>query len=384
MRRKGKVVNAWHRGLGLLLGLLLIAHAGALHGQGRFRVLDPTPVAEEEEPGLTVQEALGQPGERNPQEPEPARLPPLPYPVTPEAGDWMICAASYMGPNAPELARQLVLEIRNKHHLPAYTFNYGEQARRRYTQHWENLRRRFPGLPVRRRTVRMPDQVAILIGGYADLESASQDLKRVRGFPLPHLDLGPNKSAYDLMSVAEPDPKLKVMRVKQAPVNPFKNAFTTRNPTLPQQAAAKPKFDPFWKVLNAKEPYSLLKNPKPWTLVIKEYKGSVVVKPEVGSNKILNALGLGKQKTGEGIAVAGRQAYELAKLLRHPSLGFEAYVFHTRTNSIVTVGGFDGLDDPALARMQQRLAKLRFADHNRHDPVGLFRRPMPMEVPREE
>lgn len=304
------------------------------------------------------------------------------YAVTPEAGPWMVCAASYMGPDAPELSRQLVVQLRERFRLPAYVFNYGDEQRRQQRKEWEKLKKRYPGVPLRRRTVRIRDQCAVLVGGYRDMESASKALDKIRKLPLPKLDLGPDKTAYDMMTVAKPDPRHQRMRVEKAPINPFTTAFVTRNPTVEFKSPERPKFDPFWKELNADEPYSVLKCPKRWTLVVKEYYGATVIKPQTGSSKFLKMVGFGRMKPGEGLSAAAKQAQELAKLLRNKQLGFEAYVMHTRFKSIVTVGGFDSLDDPNLLRTQQRLSQLKFGGQGRYDPIRLFRRPMPMEVPR--
>ena len=52
-------------------------------------------------------------------------------PLTPEAGNWLICCASYTGPEAAEMARQCAQIIRTRDNLPAYVINYGEQERKK-------------------------------------------------------------------------------------------------------------------------------------------------------------------------------------------------------------------------------------------------------------
>src|SRR5437870_4891388 len=53
------------------------------------------------------------------------------YPVTPAAGPWMICAAYFTGPSAPDLARQMMFLIRSRYHTPAYVFNDAEEERKK-------------------------------------------------------------------------------------------------------------------------------------------------------------------------------------------------------------------------------------------------------------
>jgi hypothetical protein len=313
-----------------------------------------------------------------------------PYAVTPQAGTWMICAASYMGPNAPSLACQLAEQIRTKHRMPAYILNRANEERLQVQREYERVCRAAAeqGIPApRRRLVRVEEQCAVLIGGpgngWSDVDAASSFLKKVRQWPLPELRLENGLSAYDTYfeynGGKEP---------KKVQVNPFQQSFVTRNPTVPQAAKAQNKFDPFWKKLNANEDYSLLKCPKPWTLVVKEYIGAAAVQPQAESSSFLDKIGLGSWRMGEGIGAAGLQAHHLAEFMNR--LGFQAYVLHTRTSSIVTIGGFDSLQDPELEHTQDRLSRLSFrADPNSPNAaqfartnLELFSRAIPMEVPR--
>src|SRR5437870_1075005 len=53
------------------------------------------------------------------------------YTIVPEAGPWMIYATHFVGPEAPQLAHEMVLEIRSRFDLPAWVFNRGEEERRK-------------------------------------------------------------------------------------------------------------------------------------------------------------------------------------------------------------------------------------------------------------
>ncbi|HZY88179.1 MAG TPA: hypothetical protein VFE78_25310 [Gemmataceae bacterium] len=303
--------------------------------------------------------------------------------VTPAAGPWLICAGSYSGPNAPNLARQLALQVRERHHLNAYVFNHADEERRQLRAEFERMQALHPDVPMRRRTVRLEEQCAVLVGGYKDDTAASAALKKIRTLPLPELKLPNGEPAYDYMLMSVPDPGKQRMTLQRAPVNPFSTAFVIPNPTVPRQQD-RPKFDPFWTKLNAYEDYSLLKCPKRYTLVVKEYMGATAVQPHSGVSGLMDMLGLG-HKMGEGILGAGKQAHELAKFLRDPRLGFKSYVLHTRSNSIVTVGEFDEINGEEMLRLQRQIAKLRFSPDPRNpnaaDPVGLMANPAPMEVP---
>jgi hypothetical protein len=59
-------------------------------------------------------------------------------------------------------------------------------------------------------------------------------------------------------------------------------------------------------------------------------------------------------------------------------LEFDAYVLHTRTNSMVTIGGFDREDDPKMQQVAAHLARLNLG------PLDLNTKPVPMEIPRPD
>ena len=71
------------------------------------------------------------------------------------------------------------------------------------------------------------------------------------------------------------------------------------------------------------------------------------------------------------------KAHKMTVALR--AKGYEAYEFHDRYASIVTVGSYDRPDDPRLRAMQQTLTtRLRPLQAQ----VQLFPQPLPMPVPR--
>src|SRR5262249_49903118 len=66
------------------------------------------------------------------------------YVVTAEIGPWMICAASYTGPQAAQLAHEMVLEIRSRFNVPAYLFNRGDKERQEQREYLERIRQADP------------------------------------------------------------------------------------------------------------------------------------------------------------------------------------------------------------------------------------------------
>jgi hypothetical protein len=307
------------------------------------------------------------------------------YPITPQAGEWVICATSYMGPDAPELARQLVLVLRGRDNLPAFFFNHADEERKKQQEEFDRLQKEHPGVGLRRKVIRIEEQCAVLIGGFKDVAEARAALEKVKKLPLPELKLPSGKSAYDKVKVVEPVKGGKEgAQVREAVVNPFAHAFVTRNPTVPHSAAtAKP--DPFWKELNAGKKHNLLDCKSRWTLAIAHFENARVVSSQAkGSSGFLEKIGLGGHKEGESLDATAKQAQELAEIL-NDKLKIEAYVLHTRTGSIVTLGSFDGPEDQRYQRAQETYATLRsHMDPRASQTLSYFLFPTPkvMEVPR--
>ncbi|MCI0640313.1 MAG: hypothetical protein L0Y72_30005 [Gemmataceae bacterium] len=308
--------------------------------------------------------------------------------VTKEQGPWMVFVQSYSGPEASILARQMVGELRGTYKLPAYTFNFGAEERRKeyerikatIDQQKEFLRQNNLALdqPIRVRHMRIEEQVGVLVGGYSSDEAAKNALAGLRKLKPPD----PNKVHLSKMFYTHEDAK-KSDQPKKGEiiyVNPFKAAFVARNPTIKQERPAE--WDNmdigYLRKINAGEPLSLLNCKKPITLAIKQIQTPTNMQGRESKGGFLKIIGI--TKAGEQVDVAAQSAHNLAELLRKSKL--EAYVLHTKFSSIVTVGGFDSPDDPNLRAMQETIearvwptiAPMLFQGQ----PIP---RPLPMKVP---
>lgn len=294
------------------------------------------------------------------------------------SGAWLICAASYVGPDAPEMARQCCETLRERDKLPAYVLNRGDDERRRIKEEYEQMRNTGEEPQGRRRTVRVTEQCAVLVGGFATMEAARAKLDKIKKLDPPKIQVNGNKLAADVETLLVPSKKggAEILRRE---VNPFQNSFTTRNPTIPVEKKEKPDAYPFLVKLNSDESYSLLKNKGNWTLAVKEYRGATLVQPlnPNAGGSILEKLGFGPNKPGEALNASAMQAHESARVLRR--LEFDAYVLHDKTCSYVTVGSFQSKDDPRLAQLAGQLASLSGSDLK---PLALFPQPQVMEIPK--
>jgi hypothetical protein len=300
------------------------------------------------------------------------------YAITPEAGPWMICATYYVGPDASKLAHELVMEIRSRHHLPAFVFNRGdeerrkhEEERRRRLEELKRLQEQYGDVKLPVRAPRVEEQCAVLIGGYKDMDAASKALEKVKKLPPPSSErLMPWLTEVRPIENSSPD---RTAEIKAAPMNPFVTSFVTRNPTEPHRPLEN-KQDPFLKELNAGEAYSLLRCSKPWTLLVATYQGMTVFQPKADRTGFFEKLW--SKNSGELLAASGQNAHNLAEALH--KLGFEAYVLHTRQGSVVTVGAYDRSDDPKMQQIQTALA----SNVQLGPRLQMLSQPVPMPVPR--
>ncbi len=272
------------------------------------------------------------------------------FAVTPQAGAWMISAACFPGEVGKELSRQLVLELRNKHHLQAYIFNLNADKRKQeMLEDEQHYKETHPGMPYRPRRSKIEDQWAVLVGGYRDIEAARAVLPSIRKLPMPDLKLPNGKVPFDTIIAGSADGQGKVIRET---VSPYLNAMCVPNPSIPHDPNRK-KYDKFWETLNANEEFSLLRCKKAWTFAIKEYRGMSTLQPstKATSGGFMDSLSwFGGKKEGQALDASAAEAHRLAETLK--KLNFEVYVFHTRTSSIVTVGSFDNPNDAEAQRVR--------------------------------
>ena len=304
--------------------------------------------------------------------------------ITPKDGAWVIFLIGCTGDDGPVQARKWVQEMRANpaYRFPAHVFYYGAEERRKENDRVKKLiaeQREFfrqnkmvpdEGLTVRHRTVDV--QYAVLLGGYPDAGAAKSALERMRHLPAPD----PKKVHLDGRYWETPGTKQSYAEY----VSPFLHAFACKNPSIKDQGGQLTKEEALKEIakirgLNADEPYSLFNCKKPFTLAVKGYQTPCMVKgQETTSSSFLAAIGGSSQKKD----FARLQGNELAEWLRKQKL--EAYVLHTTYSSIVTIGGFDSIEDPALKYMQEQLSKKLHEGY--YSQIQFFQQPVPMPVPR--
>lgn len=312
--------------------------------------------------------------------------------VTKEQGPWLIMVQAYTGPEAPIMARQMVTELRTAYKLPAYTFNYGaDEKRKEYERvkavvdkQKEYLAKMGLPLdqPIRIRTMHIEEQVGVLVGGYASEDAAKNALiNGIRKLKPPD----PNKVMLDKKFYYE-EGKKKDVKAEMVCVDPFQRAFVVHNPTIKQERPADwDKLDMgLLQKLNAGETFSLLNSKKPFTLAVKDFQTPTIVQTKNSAGSFLENLTLGA-KMGQRVDAAATSAHNLAELLRKAKL--DAYVLHTKYTSIVCVGAYDSLDDPSLRTMANLIESKVMPQISQLFPpppnqAAVQARVVPMQVPK--
>ena len=326
---------------------------------------------------------FAQPGVAPNQANNPPMTPPVEAPdpnadiaVNETHGPWMVLVHWYTGPEAPKMAREFVMELRNHYKLPAYVFNRGADERKeQYAQIREHIeqQRKFREahpemvhVPGRVKMTRIEDQCAVLVGGYKDDTAAERARDKIKKLPSPD----PNRVKLASKFYQFSDPKSGNQgKAEHVYVNPFTKAMVVRNPQVKHERP-----DDWNQVdvallrkLNRYEPFSLFECKKPFTLAIKQFHTPTSVQPKSAGGKFLESIGLGGKKNED---TAAENAHNMADLMRKTKL--EAYVLHTKFASIVCVGAYDSPQDESLKAMQRHLV----------ESMRLPTTPVPMQVPK--
>jgi hypothetical protein len=346
--------------------------------------------------------------------PEAPQQPPAashPWYVRPDLGPWMICVKSYTGPDSKKLAEELAAYIRQAHKAGAYLFEWGGEEREKERQRQEEVRRQkqkeyAPFLAVREQMkakaaaeglefldtptkyrlgkIDYPEQWAVLIGGFKDMDAARKALDVVRKWKPPE-----NTALMDQAVIVRPGEN-GVGTKEVAHINPFAAAMTAPNPAVHRSTSGQaPPADPAVVKLNEAEELSLLNARKPWTLMVKRFVVPTQVQGRSEDGTVFDRL-FGGDDAAKWLEATARQARELAKALRSdkqdPKYRFETFVLHYRTESLVTVGQFDSPDDPALIDAWYRLTGMTFRvdykDGRPPETKKMFDVVIPMQVPR--
>lgn len=260
------------------------------------------------------------------------------YDLEEKNGPWMIMAASFAGPTAEQQSHDLMLELRQRFKLEAYTF------RRTYdfSKPTDGLGYSRYGGPRRMRylTNRKFDEIAVLVGNYPSIDNPELEkaLEAIKYAKPESLDSGKRPDSSQRLAGLRTLYHMVSANPAERAKGPMGAAFVTRNPLLPKELFVAQGIDPFVVEMNKDLPHSLLKCPARYTVRIASFRGVDTMKPAEFERLTTQPRKLAK------IDEAALKASRLCASLREQ--GVEAYEFHDRTESIVTIGSFNEVGQP--------------------------------------
>lgn len=267
------------------------------------------------------------------------------YRITKQHGPWMIMVASFSerheevrvaGLSPEEAANQLVYALR-KRGIPAYTFRLSEAEHNK-------PRTDALGRTVRTRSSASNNSISVVAGNYPTVDDSTAQKTRDFIKRLSLKDLNLESWTRDGL----------VFRQTPGQPGPFSGAFLTINPLFSQEEVARTKRDPLILRLNGNSEYSILRNKGKYTLAVATFKGRS--QTGIGERNYRKAFEL---FTPNGtLDDAAERAWKVARMLREGLFNgsqkgrtFEAYVYHDKFQSLVTIGSFDSPQDPRLTQL---------------------------------
>ena len=258
------------------------------------------------------------------------------YTLTEKNGPWMIMATSFSGESSEVEARKLVLELRRDYQLPAYAhhqeYDYSEPVVGLGVDKFGNPRK------MKHLNGAVAEEWAVVVGNFKSCEDpdATLALERIRSAPIKSMSSELPKAGKPVSVSMMREYYRKLTRTEEKkPRGPLGKAFITRNPLLPKEEVAKGALDPFVKELNQGVEHSLLQNKGKYTVQVATFRGATAF-----NEKEFNES-LSKNRSTPKIDEAAMKASKLVAALRKQ--GAEAYVFHDRFESLVTVGSCNDL-----------------------------------------
>ena len=262
------------------------------------------------------------------------------YELTEENGPWMIMACSFSGQGADQQAQDLVIELRKKYKVPAYTYKKRFEFGKIEGRGVDRFNR-----PVKMKYQRGLDQVeetAVLVGNYRGIDEpeGQEVLQKVKTLKPDCLQLEEGKKTNrtlagwrTLQQAVLPDSsELKKL-------GPMSHAFLTTNPLLPKDYFSPKGVSAEVLELNRGVEHCLLDCPGKYTVQVAHFTGNVII-----DQKEIREINAGTKEMRSQLADAAQSAHLLTKALR--KAGVEAYEFHDLRSSIVTVGNFESVGTP--------------------------------------
>ncbi len=321
------------------------------------------------------------------------------YPITEDNGPWMIMAATFSGAGAEDQAQRLIYELRKEFKLPAYSYQkkfefskpvtgkgynpYGEAPKMRYQRHHDYV------------------EIGVMVGDYPSVDDpeAQKVLKKLKFAQPKSLTVEPgkptNQSLAALRTIQKQFQKTVLPNdADELKHGPMGTAFIVTNPLLPPEYFVPKGIDKLVVDMNKGVTHGLLQCPAPYTVKVATFTGHAIILD------VKNTTAIEKGHMPKSyLEDAAKNAHTLTEALRKK--GYEAYEFHDRSSSIVTVGSFDSVgsrrDDgkieinPGIHKIMCTFGAETKVEPGKPPQVGKAKdlggipfdvQPLPVEVPR--
>ena len=326
-----------------------------------------------------------------------AAAPPKPqsYELDESQGPWMIMCTSFAGPTAEQQANDLATELRTQFRLQAYTFRQTFD----FSKPTEGLGYNKYGDIRKMKYLNSAkfEEIAVLVGNFSSVEDTdlTKTLDKLKHAHPRVLDTKYQENSSQRFAGLRTIYKALTPNQVRKQRGPMGAAFVTRNPLMPEEYFAAKGLDPFLVEINKDLPHNLLGNPGQFTVRVASFRGVDSLNKPAEFEKAIASRKVAK------IDEAAQKANDLCAALR--AKGVEAYQFHDRTESIVTIGSFSDVGqpradgkieiNPSVHRLMEEYGPVKTALPGNSTQSGMQLRtlngiafdpqPLPVQVPRE-
>lgn len=258
------------------------------------------------------------------------------YPLADTHGPWMILAKTFRGPDSDARAKELTYELRKEFKVEAYSFakqfDFSEPVAGRGINRYGGPKR---GRYANNNRVR---EVAVLVGNFATVDDPAieKTLAKVKAAQ-PKSLRAPQRPATEVDSAWAKMRNHLQRRDKNTRKGPMAMAFVASNPLLPREYFTPTGLDPLVMKMNKNVKHSLLNCPGVFSVKVATFSG----RSAMGDASIQKYEREGKSNA---LVDAAEKAHKMCESLR--AKGYEAYEFHDRYASFVTVGSFNSAGSP--------------------------------------
>ncbi|HEX4145735.1 MAG TPA: hypothetical protein VHY91_19675 [Pirellulales bacterium] len=260
--------------------------------------------------------------------------------LTDTSGPWLIMAATFTGDGAEDQARQLARELRKELKQNAYTY----QKKFDFSKPMEGRGVDRQGGPQMMRYEHDDPvvEIAVLVGDYEQVGDAlaQKTLKRIK-FLKPDALTKVEKTSQTMAAIHAIQRAAIPHDEKVPEKGPMGGAFLTTNPLLPRDYFVPKGLDKFVVDMNKGVKHSLLDCKGKYSVKVATFTGQNILL----TRKVVDQMERGKTLNMKSRLIdAAEKAHKLTEALR--AKGVQAYEFHDRASSIVTIGSFDSIGTP--------------------------------------